>query len=88
MKKKIKQKDFIRIDLKDHDLSLLSLSQLKHVLQLSQIQIDNYKRCIVNYSPEKMKRSGNPCLLQLIKTREKITKKIKNLEGEKHETRC
>ena len=43
----------------------LTQSQLVHMAQLCQIEIDNYLICIENYSSERMKHYGKPCLARL-----------------------
>jgi hypothetical protein len=43
----------------------LTQSQLVHMAQLCQIEIDNYLICIENYSSERMERYGKSCLARL-----------------------
>lgn len=54
------------------NLSELSIGKLEHLLQLAQIEIDNYKKSISNYSPERMKTYGTPHLNRLCAERDTI----------------
>lgn len=57
-------------------LGKLSLTKLEHLLQLQDIEIENYTKCIRNYSPEKFEKSGKPFLERLNNDRKKITEAI------------
>jgi hypothetical protein len=55
----------------------LTQSQLAHMEQLCQVEIDNYLICIENYPPERMERYGKPCLARLIERKRIFTSLIK-----------
>ncbi|WP_144106799.1 hypothetical protein [Paraburkholderia sp. BCC1886] len=63
----------IWINGKEHrDIEKLTAGKLEHLVQLAQIEIDNYKRAIVNYSEQRMKAVGIPYLAELEGRRKKI----------------
>lgn len=50
----------------------LTHDKLNHLIQLAQVEIDNYQKAIENYPPERMERYGKPHLRKLEKTKEDI----------------
>ena len=46
-------------------IDILTPKQLKHMVQLVEDQIINYKRCCENYTEEQWKKYGNPHLRKL-----------------------
>jgi len=54
-------------------LKKLSIEELKHIIFLYDVEIENYKLCIVNYSEYKMKRFGIP-YLNILKSRQQTVK--------------
>lgn len=56
----------VRIGSKVHkNIERLTIGKLEHLIQLAEVEIKNYQEVIVNYPPERMKRSGEPYLKEL-----------------------
>jgi septin family protein len=60
-------------------IDALTKEELKHCIQRMNIEIDNYKICCKNYSPDDMKRFGIPYKKSLMEQRKKFIKKLKQL---------
>jgi hypothetical protein len=56
----------------------LSQAKLEHLLQLAQIEVDNYKNHIRNYPEARMKSHGIPALKMLEGRRDVIQQELKN----------
>jgi hypothetical protein len=56
----------------------LSQVKLEHLLQLAQIEVDNYKNHIKNYPEARMQSHGMPVLKVLEERRDVIQQELKN----------
>ena len=81
----MKTKDFIPLDgevfigTKRYRLDGLSAGKLEHLLQLAQIEIDNYRRAIQNYPPDRMEKYGKPFLERLAATKNEIAGRLESV---------
>lgn len=57
-------------------IDTLTQSQLVHMEQLCQVEIDNYLICIENYPPERMEKYGKPYLALLQERKKAFTGRI------------
>ena len=55
-----------------YDLSKKTDAELKHYVQLIKIDINNYRKHIENYPPERMEKYGIPHLTRLIEVLKKV----------------
>lgn len=56
----------------------LTQAKLEHLLQLAQIEVDNYKNHIKNYPEARMQSHGIPALKVLEERRDVIQQELKN----------
>lgn len=70
----------VRIGSKIHrNIEELSQGKLEHLLQLSNIEIVNYKACIVNYTPQQMICYGTPFIERLENVRDTVAGLLKEV---------
>lgn len=58
----------------------LSPAELRHCIQLMDIEIQNYSRCCKNYGPEKWEKYAEPYLNTLQRRKERFEMQLKFLQ--------
>ena len=57
-------------------IDVLTKEELKHCIQLTDIEMENYEKCIKNYSPYMLKQFGMPHYKSLAEQRQKFVDKL------------
>mgnify|MGYP001812693682 CR=1 FL=1 len=66
------------VKISNYDLSEKSEAELKHYVQLIEIDIENYKEVCKNYPPRRMEKCGTPHLLRLGVVLKKVQEELDN----------
>lgn len=59
----------------------LNVGELRHYMQMAQVEIDNYAVCIENYPPDRLEKYGRPFMAKLVSQRAVFQEEL-NLRGD------
>lgn len=60
-------------------IKTLTKDEIAHCIQLTEIELENYEKCIVNYPTERLLKYGLPYKNRLIEQRQKFMDRLKEL---------